>query len=291
MGCLGRLGCLVVLLVGGAVGVWLYGDRLPSLVSRTVEQTVERAADGVARTAERVGEQLDRPASERIDASEPADSARREEVPETSRERSRTISDEPSGDRRSWVPLSQKGTGAGDPLGALRGSNAPAYVTLQVGQVATLLAPLRAALPPTAIAPAIAVEDDRLLLRAVVARRDFAGGGALGALIGATLDGVDTLLFAGRFEPVRPGLVQFRIQALTVGPIDIPSRLIPPIARKVRRHLATSVDRLKTDRRRPDAGDGIAEDALPVPLPALVSDIRVVNGRFTVYRNVTGGSR
>lgn len=284
MGCLGRLGCLVVLLVGGAVGYWLYGDRLPTLLSRSVERT----AIGVSRAAERVSERLDRPASESADASTTERSSSAPDSASGARDR---MADDARGAVR-WVPLGSTTTGGVDPVRALRAPNAPAYVTLSASQVAALLAPLRAALPPSAGRPDIAVVQDQLLLRTAIARRDFVGSGALGALIGATMDGVDTLAFAGVFEPVRPGLSQFRVQSLTVDGIEIPARLIPPVARRIRR--VTDRARIDGDSARTTTGadlGGVADDALPVRLPRLVADIRIVNGRLTVYRNVPGRSR
>jgi len=277
VGCIGRIGCLVVLLIGGAVGYWLYGDRVPSLVS----QSVERTADGVSRAAEKVSERLDRPSSEEAEMGSTTGSTREPAVREGTAARS-------EGSR--WVRLGSGVARSADPLRPFRASDAPAYVTLDAGQLAVVLAPLRAALPPSAGRAEIAIDDDRLLLRTIIARRDFAGSGALGALIGATLDGVDTLEFAGVFEPVRPGLSQYRIQSLSVGAIEIPSRLIPPIARKVRQ-VTDRAQRAKDSLATVTNVAGVADDALPVRLPPIVSDVRVVNGRATVYRNVVRRSR
>ena len=37
--------------------------------------------------------------------------------------------------------------------------------------------------------------------------------------------------------------------------------------------------------RRPRAG-GLADNALPLPVPPYVSDIRIANGKVTLYKNV-----
>ena len=54
MGCLTRIGCVVVLVAGGAVGYWLYGDRLPSVLSRAASGAADKVTDAAVRTSERL---------------------------------------------------------------------------------------------------------------------------------------------------------------------------------------------------------------------------------------------
>ena len=107
-------------------------------------------------------------------------------------------------------------------------------------------------------------------------------------------DGTDTLFIAGPVEPVRPGVAQFRVRELRLKGVDVPPRFIPPLVRTLRQQ---GEQRLRARRERTGASAGtkadlgndidlagLADDGLPIPLPASVSDVRVVNGKLTLYR-------
>ncbi|MFO0071893.1 MAG: hypothetical protein ACK55A_07375, partial [Gemmatimonas sp.] len=179
------------------------------------------------------------------------------------------------------------------PLAPLRRRNGPAYVSLAADQVAGLLAPLLAQLPPSAITAQVALDGDLLLLRTAVSLSDFTGQSAIGAVLGKALVGEDTLFLAGPLEPVRPGLAQFRVQELRLKGIDVPTRLIPGLVGSLR-GAAQRPGAERPDAGAVDSGSGagaLAADALPVPLPTSVSDVRVVNGTLTLYRASTSTAR
>jgi hypothetical protein len=263
VGCLTRIGCATVLVVGGVAGYWLYGDRLPSVLGRAARGAADKVTDVAARGSER----LDSPEGARIAAEE---SARRQAERER---RDREL---------GWVSVTKAaaGTDAKADLATLRRKSGPAYVSLSASDVAGLLAPLLAQLPPSASAIELAMNRDLLLVRTDVQLRDFAGEGAFGSVIGAALDGHDTLFLAGPFEPVRPGLAQFRVRELRIKGIDVPTRVIPSLVGALRRRARYKVQ----------MEAGLAPDGLPVPLPTTVSDVRVVNGRLTLYRAQRGAS-
>ncbi len=259
-----------MLVVGAGVGYWLYGDRLPSVLGRAARGAADRVTDVAARGSER----LDSPEGRRIAEEE---SARRE-----SARKARAVA-------VGWVRVT---TGTATPelaarVAALRKSNGPAYVSLSAAQVAGLLAPLLRQLPPSAQTVEVAFNRDLLLLRADVALRDFAGEGAFGAVIGAALDGRDTLFLAGPIEPVRPGLAEYRISELRIKGIDVPSRVIPGLVSAIRRRAAARVNSPAVNA----VAQQLHDDALPVPLPAYISDARVVNGALTLYRAVGATSK
>lgn len=255
----------MVLVVGGAAGYWLYGDRLPSVLSRAASGAADKVTDAAVRTSER----LDSEEGARIAAEQ---EARRRAARE---ERDRDL---------GWVTVNADRPVAPkvNPLAPLRRRNGPAYVSLTANQVAGLLAPLLQQLPPSAITAQLALDDDQLLLRTAVSLSDFTGQSAVGAVLGKALVGEDTLYLAGPLEPVRPGLAQLRVRELRLKGIDVPTRLIPSLVAALReRAPATAVQKGADSAAAPDA---LASDALPVPLPALVSDVRVVNGKLTLYR-------
>ncbi|HEY0931662.1 MAG TPA: hypothetical protein VGE27_17195 [Gemmatimonas sp.] len=284
----------MILVAGGAVGYWLYGDRLPSVLSRAASGAANRVTD----VAQRASERYDSNDGPRISAEE-----------EQRRQAIRDARDRQVG----WVGIGAAPTAGSGPTSAtsrvaalnrtlapLRSKTGPAYVSLSASQVVGVLTPLVQQLPPSAKSVQLALEGDQLLVRAVVSLRDFAGSGTIGTVLGGALDGTDTLYVAGPIEPVQPGLAQFRLRELRLKGIDVPSRLIPPLVRKLRQQGERRVReqlaaQARSERGATSAGktvdpdrlidlSALADDGLPIPLPASVSDVRVVNGKLTLYR-------
>jgi hypothetical protein len=81
----------------------------------------------------------------------------------------------------------------------------------------------------------------------------------------------DTVQFGGTLGVVRPGLAEYRLRQIRLRQLAIPSALIPQIVRQ----LGTGA--------RPE---GVAADALPLAVPAHVSDVRIGRGRVTLYKAV-----
>lgn len=257
-----------MLVAGGAVGYWLYGDRLPSVLSRAASGAADKVTDAAVRTSER----LDSQEGSRIAAEQ---EARRRAVREA---RDREL---------GWVTIGTNTavTGTAKPLAPLSRRNGPAYVSLDASQVAGVLGPLFAQLPPSANTVQLALQEDRVLLRAAVALRDFAGQSAFGAVLGKAITGEDTLYLSGPIEPVRPGLAQLRVQELRIKGLDVPTRLIPSLVASLRERARGTTVPADTA-----VGRALAADGLPIPLPTSVSDVRVVNGKLTLYRNASAST-
>jgi hypothetical protein len=176
----------------------------------------------------------------------------------------------------AWTSLDEATAGGADAIARLGSRDGPAYVTLSAGDLAGFLAAgLSRSLPRSSIDPQVAIVGDRVLLRAVVNLRDFAGEGAFGSLIGAAMNGRDTLQLSGTLDAVRPGLAQYRVRELRLKRVDVPPRVIPSLVGTLRQRVRA---------------DSLSPDGLPIPMPAFVSDVRVNNGRVTLYRtaNRTG---
>lgn len=246
------------MLAAGAVAAhWLYGDRLPTVLSR--------AASGAAGTVTTVATK----ASERLDRSDGAPPLAEREAAQAGREQ--TI---------GWVPLPVPEAGpavtsARSPMSRLSGRRGPAFVSLGAPELAPWIAAgVATALPATAGRRALAIVKDSVLLRAEVELGDLAGDGALGAVIGAALNGRDTLRVAGTLELVRPGLARYRVQAIRLRGIGLPSRLIPTLLTRLRRTTPS------------DSATAVGAGALALPLPPVVADLRVANGKVTLYKAV-----
>ncbi|MEQ1692733.1 MAG: hypothetical protein ABMA00_15690 [Gemmatimonas sp.] len=243
MGCLSRVGCLVVVAGAGAVGWWLYGDRLPSELTRAA-----------GRAADKVGE-----ATGGITPSEEATRRGSARTPEA---------------RIAWATIGATADtrSGGEAIAALTRRDGPAYVTLGAADVAALLSSaLPKQLPKSASSPQLALDGDQLLVRAAIDVSEIAGDGTLGRLLGTALTGRDSVRFGGTIEPLRPGFAQYRVESLRVKGMDVPPRLIPVFVGAMRRGPRAA---------------GLADNALALPLPRSVADLRIANGRLTLYKAV-----
>lgn len=227
MGCLTRVGCLVVLAAAGAGAYWLYGDQLPGELGRIAGRT-DRTASGGTPT--------------------------RATAPEI-----------------RWVSLNEATAGGADAIARLGRRNGPQSVTLQAGDLAGFMAAaLSRGLPRSSVDPQVALAGDRVYLRAEVDLRDFAGQGAFGSVIGAAMNGRDTLWLAGTLDAIRPGLAQYRVRELRLKGVNVPPRVIPSLVGSLRGRTRV---------------DSLAPDGLPIPMPSFVSDVRVSDGKVTLYRS------
>ncbi len=243
----------MVLAVGGVGAYWLYGDRLPSVLSRAASGAASRVTDAATKASER----LDSSQGARI-ASE-NDAARRAERAKLERS-------------IVWARLAPGGTAGREAIARLSRRNGPAYVSLRAPELAGVLAAgMSKVLPASAARPDVAIVDEQVLVRTVVELRDIAGDGALRGLLGVALDGRDTLRMAGTLDLVRPGLAEYRVRELRIKGIDVPPRLIPSLIEAMHRAVTA---------------DSLPSDALPIPLPKAVADVRVANGKVTLYKAV-----
>src|SRR5690349_13154163 len=146
----------------------------------------------------------------------------------------------------------------------------PVFVNLTPAEAGSyLLASLNRQLPPSATNAQAAVIGNRLYVRSEVAWKDFGDSRALGS-IRMLLGERDSVLIGGTINMVHPGLAEFNVEEMKLGKFDVPGAL--------RTRL---IDEIK--KRRPIAG--VAADALPVTLPSYISDVRIQNGKITLYKS------
>ncbi len=170
----------------------------------------------------------------------------------------------------SWTPLSRDGARrAVDRVQRLRATTGPAYVNVGAADFASYM--LGAALTRLAevdSAPVAIVSEGQLWLRTLIRLSDLGGRESLGAL-SPLLNDVEPLTIAGRLEPVRDGLAQYRLTEVALRDLRVPEVV---------------VRRLVTRWGPPVRPDGVAGGALPIELPPFVADLRLVNGRVTLYK-------
>jgi hypothetical protein len=219
MGCLARLGCLV-LLAALAVGAWLTKDRWIRSVSSSANPTTSAVS--------------------------------------------------------AWEPLNpaagERGKRAIDDLGNASG---PVFRNLTASEVASyVFQTVARTIPASADSAEAAVIGDALYVRAVVPVKDIAGSGVLGPLAGL-LNDRERLQLGGTFHVVRPGLSEFQIREIKLRDFKVPTGAIPRLVQQI------------THGARPQ---GVAADAIPVPTPRTLGDVRISNHRVTLYKTTATGT-
>jgi hypothetical protein len=170
----------------------------------------------------------------------------------------------------AWEPLTGDKAGRGKTaVESLAGKAGPAYVNLSAGEAASyIFLEVAKQLPASSEGITSRVRDDRLYVRANVAIRDFGGSRVLGPL-GALLGERDTVQLGGNISVLRPGVGEFRVQDVRLGALPVPDAIIPRLVKRIRKGEMPA---------------GIADDALPMKLPTYIGDVRIANGRITVYK-------
>ena len=215
MGCIARLGCLVVLVILGCVAWLTRGSWLPEKYRKGPLSTSETSAV-------------------------------------------------------TWQPVSNAGAirarAALDKLGQPRG---PVFETVSAGDVASLAFSEMATRANGAVdSVAARVDGDRMALRASVRLADLKG--KLGPIAGMLGDR-ETVQLSGTFNVVKPGMAAFTVQNATVGRVTLPQGMIPRLIQEIDRGA------------RPNS---LPDNALLLPVPSQVGDIRVSNGKVILYKNV-----
>lgn len=217
MGCIARIGCLILLAIL-MVGGWLTRDRWMARLRHTPARVVLPAAPAVPR----------------------------------------------------WEPLSDSGAERTQAaLSKLSRPTGPVFATLAGGDVASyVFKALARRLPPTADSIEAAVVGGTVMLRASVRMADLGGASALGALGGVLGDRARVEL-TGTLVMIRPGLVDFQVDKVAVQGVAIPGAVIPGLLKRL------------VAGQRPA---GLSDAGIPIEVPRFVGDLRVANGRVTLYK-------
>ncbi|MDB4906320.1 MAG: hypothetical protein JWO05_1104 [Gemmatimonadetes bacterium] len=211
MGCIARLGCLLVLCVL-AVGAWLTRDRWIPLL---------RGSHTSAATS--VWQPLT-----------------------------------PAGAERARVAVQSLSR----PTGAV-------YENVQPGDLAAyVFQSLAHQIPSSADSAEAAVINGRMYVRAVIPVKDLGGASVLGPLASLVADR-EQLTLGGTFEVIRPGLAEFHVQEISLRSLKVPSSLIPKLVKALGKGARPA---------------GVSEDALPILAPLGLGDVRLANGKVTLYK-------
>ena len=215
MGCIARLGCLILLILL-AIGAWLTRDRWMSALHLSPPVAVEAPIH--------------------------------------------------------WQPLTEEGAHrAQAALDSLRKVNGPVFQNVAAGDAAAyVMEALLGRMPAPADSAAAAVVGDELYVRAKVRLRDLGGAAVLGPLA-SLLGEREAMEMAGTFHVAHPGLTEYRITRIKLGRFNVPSAVIPKLLGRVARRAGL---------------DSAQAQALPIPTPPYMVDIRVADGHLTLYKGL-----
>ena len=147
----------------------------------------------------------------------------------------------------------------------------PAYVNITPSDLASLIVREASRRNPLPLKNATAgVVDERLLLRGTLDIRQLRAQGALGAL-GALLGDEEDVELRGTLDIVRSGLAEFRVEDFKARTLTIPRAAIPRLISQL-------------SRSRPE---GLADNGVPFEVPPHIGDVRISNGRVTLYKTVS----
>ena len=169
-----------------------------------------------------------------------------------------------------WQPATQAGAERSrQALARLSEPQGPVFQTLSAGDVAAFgFAELAKRVSHAVDSVAAKIDADRISMRGVVNTAAFKGQlGPVASMLGDR----ESVELTGTFNVVRPGLGAFAVQNARVGRLSVPSGMIPRLIRAV------------DESRRPD---GLPDNAMALPMPTYVGDIRIANGKVTLYKNV-----
>jgi len=172
-----------------------------------------------------------------------------------------------------WEPITQNDADRGRiAVESLAQRSGPVFANLSPAEAASYIFLVVAKqLPPSARNAQASISGDRLNVRSEVDMKDFGGAGQLGTL-GMLLGDRDSVLLGGTIHMIKPGLAEFMVQQAKIGRLDVPEKLIPKLITQMKKQGKQV--------------EGIAPNGLPMVMPSYISDVRIANGKITLYKSV-----
>ncbi len=174
-------------------------------------------------------------------------------------------------DTSGWAALSYPGKDKGRrALARLQAPKGPAYISMSAEEfAAAVLDSLAAQLPASTDSVVVRAEGNEFQVRGSVKLGDLGGRAVLGPLASMVGDR-ERLTLGGTLEPTSvPGIAQFKLTRVKVGDFTLPGAVVPRLVKALKRESSAV---------------GVEASALPIRLPAGVGDIRVSQGKVTLYR-------
>ena len=173
------------------------------------------------------------------------------------------------GDR--WLPLTQTGANrTRDALQKLSTPRGPVFLTLDGSDVASyVFMQIMKQMPASTDSFAAKIDGDHIRLRARMRTADL--GGAVTGMLGKLLGERERVEMGGTLRVIGKGQAEFAVDAVKIHDVGLPDALITRLVRAV------------SSGPRPA---GLSDNGLPVAIPSYIGDVRVQNGKITLYKNV-----
>lgn len=142
-----------------------------------------------------------------------------------------------------------------------------AWVSLEPGELATML---EAATGRVLVEPQVAIEGDAIHVRGRLALSEVPTSGVLGPFA-KLLSGEPRMELAGRPSMAGRGTARIVVTDLRVGGVEVPGAARAALVRQLQARGAEATD----------AGEG----EIRFSVPAWLGDLRVANGKLTVYKD------
>jgi len=171
-----------------------------------------------------------------------------------------------------WEPISAQGSSrAREAIEGLGARNGPVFANVAPADLASyVFDALTRALPPSAANVEAAAIGEQLAVRADVRLADFGGPSSFGPLAGM-LGEHEPVRFVGTLAVTQPGLAEFRVSSLMIKDLAVPQSMIPKLVERMGRGPRPS---------------GISPNALAFAVPPYIADVRVHDGKITLYKTV-----
>ena len=171
----------------------------------------------------------------------------------------------------AWMPLTQRGADrTREALQQLSNPRGPAFVTLAGGDAASyVFLQIAKQMPASTDSFAARVDEDRIRLRARMKTSEL--GGAVTSVLGVLLGERERVEMGGTLRVIGKGLAEFRVTEVRIRDVGLPDALVTRLVHAVVRGP-----------RQPE----LHKNGLPIAIPSYLGDVRVSNGKITLYKNV-----
>ena len=170
-----------------------------------------------------------------------------------------------------WAPLTQAGAKrTTDALQRLSSPRGPVFLTLEGSDVASyVFLQIARQMPASTDSFAARIDGDHIRLRARMRTADL--GGAVTGMLGKLLGDRERVEMGGTLRVIGKGRAEFRVDDVKIRDIGLPDALVTRLVRAV-----ASGPR----------AEGLDENGLPISIPPYIGDVRISNGKITLYKNV-----
>lgn len=171
-----------------------------------------------------------------------------------------------------WEPITAQGSSrANEAIDRLGAKSGPVFANVAPGDLASyVFDALTKQLPPSASNVEAAAIGEQLAIRADVRLADFGGPASFGPVAGMLSDR-EPVQFTGTLAITQPGAAVFQVGSVRIKDFAVPQAMIPGILQRMG-HIPRPA--------------GTSPNGLPFAVPRFIADVRVHDGKITLYKTV-----